>query len=86
MRFTGLRDKADREIYEGDIVKLRTDLGNGTVTEEIGVVIWEDYGFCLKLGNDPFERHYFAQCDWQTYEVIGNIWENPELIKEEAKI
>lgn len=88
MQSTGLRDKNAKEIYIGDIVRgERPNLINGTEREEtIGVVkesccevVIED-----KKGTyDPFEN-YFAivyQSGKAEIEVIGNIYENPELME-----
>ncbi len=75
MQFTGLHDKNGKEIYEGDIV---TGLFNHT--DIIGHIIYgSDATFFIKrkglygIGLNNAE-------DW--LEVIGNIHNNPELLKE----
>lgn len=74
MQFTGLLDKNDKEIYESDVLKHR--LGNL-------VVYWHDK--LLKFVVDiPIIGGDTAPCDlFQFYdlECIGNIYENPELLK-----
>ena len=68
MQFTGLLDKSAKEIYEGDLVKCE-DGSKSTIT-------WNnDYAsFCY--GNEP----YIGLGSKEILEVIGNIYENPELI------
>ena len=66
-QYTGLKDKNGVEIYEGDIVKR---WGN------IYIVIWDKIGFRMKwTKEDSVNRFPDELC-----EVIGNIYENPELL------
>lgn len=75
MQFTGLRDKNGREIYEGDLIKhINTNFGYGDPKQpeyHVGVLRSLDYLFGDEL--------WINIC--QSGEVIGNIWENPELVK-----
>ena len=66
MQYTGLKDKSGKEIYTGDILKL---------THE------------YDLTEDKFHLHdliddtcYLRMFDVENIEIIGNIYENPELI------
>lgn len=71
-QYTGLRDIAGDEIYEGDIVK---DISN----ELIGYIEYSDGGFII-IYDDIAEK---LNADESAYlEVIGNIFENPELLGE----
>jgi len=80
MQYTGLKDKNDEEIYEGDVIQHHAVYEKGR-EEDIKQVI----EFELREAGDD------ADCDsygyhinpyWGgDYEVIGNIYENPELIK-----
>jgi len=74
MQNTGLKDKNGVEIYEGDITEFYIDFGYGEqkITAE---VVFEDCGFKYKseAGIDYIR-------DFNNVEVIGNIYENKELL------
>ena len=76
MEYTGLKDIREKEIYEGDI------LANGN-NEKPYKVIFENGSFRAEFEGD-FEEYSFDLIDIvaQGCEVVGNIYENPELIKE----
>ena len=73
MQFTGLYDDGDKEIYEGDIVITKYQSSNWW--HKIGVVKWKNQSSCFKV------IHNGDQCGiTNAVEVIGNIFENPELL------
>ena len=71
--YTGLKDKNDKEIYEGDIIHIEKtqypSLGEETIKVE-----WLE-GI---TGYFPFRNYSYIQ---DKIEVIGNIYENKELLK-----
>jgi uncharacterized phage protein (TIGR01671 family) len=73
MQYTGLTDKNGKEIYEDDVVKVEYDLN--------GVVTWNNRSskYIFKFPNAHSEEVDL----WlmELCEVIGNIYENPELLE-----
>lgn len=76
MQLIGLKDKNDKEIYEGDIVQLK---GHDRYIAEVK---WDSVscGFYLDQGDGDWVEDIDFE-DHARFEVIGNIYENPELIK-----
>jgi len=77
MLYAGLKDKNGKEIYEGDIVKCHIP----RFGDLIGVVVMHGYCWAIKVGDAILNFSYFGQ-DLKNIEVIGNIYENPELLEE----
>jgi uncharacterized phage protein (TIGR01671 family) len=71
MQFTGLKDKNGKEIYEGDVVKV---LGT------IGLIYWDNY-YCSFLVECESISPNQSIKQYEDLEVIGNKFENPELLK-----
>lgn len=75
-QFTGLYDKNGREIYEGDIIYQRTYFGNRPC-----VVRFEEGTFMVGYHEGSSTKHTPILVK-NSGVVIGNIHDNPELIKE----
>lgn len=83
MQYTGLKDKNCKEIYEGDIVKWDKDnhynnCGGNCNTDRIEVVKYNEYGFEPFIYSDGYNG--VIMIDYNYCEVIGNIYENQELL------
>jgi uncharacterized phage protein (TIGR01671 family) len=75
-QFTGLLDRQGKEIYEGDMVEC--------VNGHTGIVEWEEHDACFNVtdyygASDDYPTMAFME--GQPMEVIGNIYENKELLE-----
>ncbi|WP_176467150.1 YopX family protein [Terribacillus saccharophilus] len=81
MQYTSLKDKNGKEIYEGDVLKVEG-------SKRRYVVRWnnEESAFTVtyKYANDDPAEWVISEFRevLKTFEVIGNIYENPELLQE----
>ena len=79
-QYTGLKDKSGKEIYEGDIIILPDE-----DDDEYFVIEWDD-----DTARFAIVQHGSTMCDFDNYYgkelcIIGNIYENPELLKENVQ-
>ena len=74
MQSTGLLDKNGKEIFEGDILSSKDGFLNGVVEYRYDLAMWTNS--LIRYNN--FERLCNVARD---REIIGNIYENPELLK-----
>lgn len=72
-QFTGLHDKDGRPVYEGDVVRHRSNGGTWSPSAEVK---WRDTAF--ELAMVPMRNIVFPRTE---VEIIGNIYENPELLR-----
>ena|SRR3990167_7107696 len=86
MQFTGLKDKNGKECFEGDIVRRVYDFTRAKKAKETidQIVYRDDFGaFCFnsktKISEGWSRMHSGHSLYW--WEIIGNIYQNPELLK-----
>lgn len=75
-QYTGLKDKNGTKIFEGDVVKIGSDIIDWKCYHE---VIFEE-GQWFYLHKTPFAKSYMGAWGNSCVEVIGNIYDNPELL------
>ena len=82
--FIGLKDKNKKEIYEGDVMKVTDPMEE---EDNQCIVEWHDNNSCYAYqSQEGFGDFEVTSIGWAMqmefeFEIIGNIYENPELIK-----
>lgn len=81
VEYTGLTDKNETEIYQGDVLR---QIDHGQRERYWGVVVWRVTEFVVSY-HKPTNKTWtdltvVANGDCSHWEVVGNIYENPELI------
>ena len=72
---TGLKDKNGKLIWENDVVKINNSKVNTLIT-------FRDFEIICTIPNEKYYKH---RLEYDTeYEVIGNIFDNPELLESEG--
>jgi uncharacterized phage protein (TIGR01671 family) len=80
--FTGLHDKNGKDVYEGDKLLFRSEEDESL--DRILVVKWDNLLCGWSLYDDVSDEEAFepfSDVIGEYFEVIGNIYENPELLK-----
>ncbi len=79
-QYTGLQDKDGKKIFEGDILKCPAYMPE----RDICICRWVDYSDTYSIrGFGMFcDEKLVGSDEWGDFEVIGNIYDNPELLKE----
>jgi len=76
MQYTGLKDKNGKEIYEGDILD-----NPAGYPGPASIVKWNDEGAYFHIYRGDALSGYTLRGETSRHQVIGNIYENPNLIK-----
>lgn len=89
---TGLLDKNGKEIYEGDILSCQQNIvssddpSGGSLRKVVFDGEYAKFEAAYIDGNTRTSGKVFCSSNTtKSYEIIGNIYENPELLKEERK-
>ena len=81
-QYTGLTDKNGTKIFEGDIVGHIQEYEISDKVESIAVIKWNEAYTCWSIEYTNGRITAFLGMEYHRIEVIGNIHDNPELLKE----
>jgi len=76
MQYTGLKDKNNKEIYEGDFVHIHIPIIGSEVTDFFGAVKFYEGAFLVDDNEDAIPLWSEINIPF----IVGNIYENPELL------
>jgi uncharacterized phage protein (TIGR01671 family) len=81
-QFTGKTDKNGQEIYEDDIcrVVIHDSWSKKPISTSNCLVVFKDFKIGVIHGHRGEVIHFDGFCN-TTFEVIGNLWDNPELLE-----
>jgi len=76
MQYTGLKDENGKKVFSGDIVQ---PYYSEKIKAPLSEIKYIGRSFCMSQDNEESE----IDCIWwNLFEVIGNKWENPELLED----
>lgn len=81
MQSTGLCDKNGKEIFEGDIIQFKDKKLGGGCDIIQGNVLWQDTFNNLRVYTSKYNQFYRSIMSCCDKVVVGNIYDNPELLK-----
>lgn len=80
----GVKDKNAKEVYESDIVRQYADCTeSGKSLYYFYVIEWSEE-YCAFVGRDIHSNETYLMPDLEDIEIIGNMYENSDLLKEES--
>jgi uncharacterized phage protein (TIGR01671 family) len=87
MQYTGLKDKNEKEIYEGDIVQECSDISPNDYQNRIGKIVYEkniaSFMVYVEKGYCHLNEGDWTKGDNLEYtKIIGNIYEHPHLLED----
>lgn len=82
MQFTGLKDKNGKGIYEGDIVNAIAEEDYQEETRTSDVIFAKDFQWQIRYRKCYEHGLPVNWGGWASLEVVGNIYENPNLLEE----
>lgn len=84
-QYTG-KDICNQKLFEGDIVEWYEDyddsFGYSKTANGYSVVVWDNENYCWSFKTDNEYIQPFNDWNWENCFIIGNIHDNPELLKE----
>ncbi len=77
LEYIGIKDHTDKEIWEGDVLTANI----GSLQSRYEVIIEDGHAQLILKDSDGTLKFFLDKSNISLYEVIGNVYENPELLK-----